>query len=218
MVLIALLVITYALSPEFYLQYVLELKQRERQAVEIVTVTCALIASVMMAYAAVRLWRRGVRWAALHVGLLAAASFFFGGEEINYGQVYFMQEQPGQDLQLNIHNADLPFSIQSLGSLFLIAMFLVLPILWAQRPKVKLPDDLAPSVPEWPVVVMFVITLVWSKVKSLYAATLEGNPKDHKLYSEFFEQINEQKEMLFAVMLLVYAIYRVVAVRRLKSA
>ena len=52
----------------------------------------------------------------------------------------------------------------------------------------------------------------WKEVKKIYQL-IYPDYEDQQTYIDFFEQINEHKEMLVAVTLLMYGVYRVMAVR-----
>src|SRR5688572_22693519 len=91
----------YLVSPGFYLTYVLELRRRESQAVEMATVLLLAVAVVTLAWSAWGLWREARRArsggtdleprdtagrfaAALFVTGIFAAALFFLGEEVNW--------------------------------------------------------------------------------------------------------------------------------------
>ena len=54
--LIVVLVVTYAAAPGFYLRAILAFREREHQAVEIVTFASAVIAAAALGWASIRLW------------------------------------------------------------------------------------------------------------------------------------------------------------------
>ena len=221
--LIAVLIGVHAVSPHFYLTYVLEEKQREYQAVEIFTFTCAILGSGLMFHAAWRLWR-GARDRSLRergglaiITVLALATFFFAGEEISWGQTYLGFATPAAYKPLsgetNLHNTQL--SIKALGDWFLVALFFILPAVWSLRGRWRLPGSWAPAIAEGPVVFAMAVAFVWRLYKNIYRQWLLGGPQEQDLYyMQFVEQINEHKEMLAAVSLLMYGLYRASAVRR----
>ncbi|MAE62764.1 MAG: hypothetical protein CMJ18_00710 [Phycisphaeraceae bacterium] len=229
LLLLALLAI-YLAAPDFYLAYVLEESRREYQAVEFVTVGSALIASLILAGCAVRLWRVGPsafapqagrgrfagRSGAIAIGVIALAAFFFGGEEMSWGQTYFGWKTPEDyrqvSVETNLHNVDFPISVQSIGSAFIFTVLVILPALWALRGRIglTLPGEWGPAMAEPPVIFAIVVAFAWKLFKNGYR-TLAG--EESTFYMQFVEQINEQKEMLVAVGLLLYALHRVVAVR-----
>lgn len=225
-VLIAALVCTYFISPAFYLQYVLAEQQREYQAVELITVLSALLGSMLMLTASYRLWRgsgpvdtgvagwRTGRGGAAIIALLMLATFFFAGEEANWGQTYFAGPTSVAEIgAMNLHNT-ISLPVQSLGSVFLIVMFFGLPIAWAFRRLLALPEAWAPAIAEGPVIFCMACAFAWKIVKSVYVLMLAGEAKQDRVYMQFIEQINEQKEMLVAVALLLYGLFRLCAVAR----
>jgi hypothetical protein len=230
--LIAALLATYLLAPDFYLMHVLELTQREDQIVEIATIVIAFLASILLFWSAWRLgWSRrgpGLRGGAVIVGMIGLATFFFAGEEISWGQTYLGWHTPETIQQLggetNLHNMQLPFSVQGLGSLFLVMMFVGLPIAWRLRDRLPIPKewvsgDWACAVAEGPVIFSMIVAFAWKGYKSVYRLLVPGTADDPtRFYIEFVEQINEQKELLVAVSLLLYALYRVRLARRLSQA
>ena len=237
LLLIAALVGIYLASPHFYLQFVLIGTSREHQAVELITFVCSALAGLLLLVSFRRLWRSPAagegmaerRGAAMIVGLIALATIFFAGEEISWGQSYFGWKSPESIKdhvpETNLHNIrGLPFSINSLGSLFLIIMFIVLPILWrwstsrASNAKTArcLPISWEPAMAEGAVVFSMAVAFCWKFFKDIYKRVPEA--EQTTFYVEFVEQINEQKEMLVAVTILMYALYRLAATKRLSGA
>lgn len=218
---IAGLLVIYAVSPSFYLRVVLQEQRREMQAVEIVTFICAFAGAILTLRTA---WRRfrpshttwsvwGEMGAVAIMAAIGLAALFFAGEEINYGQTWFGSDVEG-DMQgvvndFNVHNHFELFSIQGLGSLFLIVTFLLLPLAWRKRDRFGLPAGWSPAIAEGPVVLTIFIAFLWKEVKNIYRAMVDvGDPPDPRFYWEFLEQANEQKEMLVAIGILMYGIYR----------
>jgi hypothetical protein len=207
---IFLLVMTYMFEPEFYLRWVIEPRGREYQILEILTVAATFLASILLAVWIRRSWPSAGpsdRIGIATVAVIALAAFFFGAEEISWGQTYFGWGTPESYRELagetNLHNTGIP--VQSLGSVFLVVMFFVLPLVWALG--FRRPAGLRSAIAEGPVIACVAFAFLWQEVKSLYRFL----HKDHALrpnYIEFFEQINEHKEMLIAVALLLYAIFR----------
>ena len=251
---VAVLLIVYALSPEFYLRFFLNRYHREHQVVELVTFVSALSAAALLSWSAAVYWRRyrlrakipGLPGGPLLIAMVALASFFFAGEEISWGQTWFGWDSPDAFLdhqglgETNLHNIEgVPFSFQALGSVFIVTVLIGLPLLWAsrgalRRKGVELPEDWAPAVAEWPVVVSTVFAFLWGSWKGLYVAVVGRDPIHPEqltpwfadlvaqyrrppisspFYWQFVEQLNEQKEMLVAMALLVYAVYRVISMR-----
>ena len=224
--LIVVLVGTYAVAPGFYLRVILACQEREHQVVEIVTFASAVIAAATLGWASIRLWVMRPSTmpggGSLIVGVIAAAAFFFAGEEISWGQDYFGWATPeamqAHTPQTNLHNIDrLPIRVQTLASLFLIAMFFVLPGVWKLGRDHGLPRDWQPAIAEGPVVSCMAVAFLWRGSKKLYCwlnPEWEADPTAHPWYWNFFEQVGEQKEMLVAISLLMYGSYRLQIVRR----
>lgn len=209
-----MLTMCYLFAPEFYLKWVLNEQEREYQVVELVTFGTAFTASVLLGIWLWRMWKQEGR-AALYglatVGVIALATFFFAGEEVSWGQTYLGWKTPETmrefSHETNIHNSSLP--IQALGSVFLVVMFFVLPAVWAlgKRFGWKIPASMEPAIAEGPVIVCMAFAFGWKETKSLYR-WLNPDYETRAVYIDFFEQINEHKEMLVAVSLLMYAVLR----------
>ncbi|MHC5023779.1 MAG: hypothetical protein ACYTGG_07695 [Planctomycetota bacterium] len=233
------LVATYHAAPDIYLRHVLESKSRETQLVEVITFGSALLGGVLLAWSAWRLWRRrrtaNVGLGAMLIGVVALAAIFFAGEEVSWGQTWMGWETPEEyksvSVETNLHNVEyeisipLPFtgrsltirpSVQSLGSLFIICVFVVLPLLWGMGWR-RLPPALAPAIAELPVLVCTLFAFAWKTYKNLYKA-INPDYEDSTYYWQFVEQLNEHKEMLVAVSLLLYGIGRVRRLRRIRLA
>jgi hypothetical protein len=225
---IVLLLGVYLVSPGFYLEHVLHLLRRELQAVEIATFVCAFAGAASILVAAWRHHRmnrgdlspRGPAGATAIMALIGLAALFFAGEEINYGQTWFGSDVEG-DMQgivndINLHNHFELFSIQSAGSLFLIIMFLLLPLAWRFRSRTNVPAAWRPAIAEGPVAWTIFLAFAWKEVKNLYRRFVDvpDEPPDPHFYWEFLEQVNEQKELLVAVGLLMYGILRLGAVKQ----
>ncbi len=226
---IAAMVGIYLVDPQFYLAYILEALHRETQAVEIGTFIFLVLAGLGLIGA---VWRQARHWRAtrepgsgLALGILVLvmlACFFVAGEEIDWGDTWGLwgKNAPKGDLvALNLHNTS-ALPIKSLGSLFLIVVFFGLPLAWALRDRLKLPAGLVAAVPQWPVVVAMAIAFAWRLVKNVYILSVGGKGNlgaygDGGVYWDFIEQINEQKELLIAVALFLYALWRLRATRRL---
>jgi hypothetical protein len=222
---------TYLLSPQFYLDYVLELTLRESQAVEVATVTFLVLALVPMGWASWQLWfRRPAPSAAggfrgwLHrngafgfVTSMTLATAFFLGEEINWGQTFLHwgtpEPQKQMEFQTNLHNNLGGLSVQALGSLCLSVAIFGLPLAWQFRRPLHLPQSLEPAVPQLPVVMCLAVAMSWKWFKSVYRS-MHGDLTGDSFYWGFVEQINEQKELLVALALMLYGLYRIRALRQ----
>lgn len=215
----------YAISPEFYLTWILESQQRETQAVEISTFIAGLIASILLARAAWLITRslwpnKPDRSTVAIIVMIAAATIFFTGEEISWGQSYLGWKTPENYAggETNLHNVDLPIRIQSLGSLFLIVMFFGIPIAWAFRQKLNLPESWRLIVAPGPVIFTFACAFAWSRVKDLYRTLYpEAEKNQADVYVQFVEQMKEHKELLFAIALLMYGLHVLRQYRQTRS-
>jgi len=222
--LVAALCITYAVSPEFYQVYVLHIEQRETQIVEYITFFSALTGGLLLLWSSIRILSVGGRpWfaAAAIVGVIGLAGIFFAGEEASWGQHFFGWETPEEirehTIETNLHNTEIP--VQSLGSLFLIIMFFLLPLAWRFRRRIRLPRRWRLAVAEGPVVFCMAVAFAWKEVKRVYMFIVPEEERElSRFYLDFLEQFNEHKEMLVAVGLLMYGVYRVRAVRRWRAA
>lgn len=235
----AALIGTYLASPAFYSTYVIDAEMREYQAVEITTFTTSTLAGIMLLWSAWMLGRRRpavdpeesmVRrlaegWGAAGiVGVAGAASLLFAGEEVNWGQTFLHWGVPESEKPhpTSLHNNDNEFaiSVNQLGALYLIGQFIVLPLVWRFRDRWRLPiigrvpDSWRAAIPEAPVIFTFIVSVLWKLIKDLYERP--ENPGEDAFWDGFVWQINEHKEMLVGItLLLMYAFYRVAAARRL---
>lgn len=228
LLIVAALLAIYLVDRDFYLTYVLEYQHREYQAVEMVTVTFAGIASALLFYTAARLggpawYTRRDRTMTLHqrfdhwfptllILAVALSALFFVGEELSWGQTFeywgVAENEKPIEYETNLHNnLDLP--MQSVGQGFLMFVFFIAPAVWVFREKLDLPAHWGVVIADGPVIVAAAAAFVWKGVKEVYVAAL-GTAESDIFYWGFIEQINEQKELLVALSLLLYAIYRVV--------
>lgn len=223
-VLAAVPALFYLAAPEFYLRVVLNDQMREYQAVEMVTFGAALLGGVLLAIGARRLWKvrpgpdygpQGLRGVPDRLGAFALvagsalAGVFFAGEEVNWGQTFLhwgvgerMQER---DITLNLHNTTDLISIQSFGSIYVLATFVAVPLIWAFRERLNLPDAWRAAIPVLPATLAVLLGLSLSELKDVYAA-LTPDYKNDAHYIAFFEQLNEQKEMMIGVALMLFGV------------
>ncbi|MEE8125047.1 MAG: hypothetical protein V3T42_04470 [Nitrospirales bacterium] len=219
LILTGLIWLTFWLSPDFFLSYVLEEKSREYQVVELMTFICAFIAGVILFYSTWQLWILNRLWAAVVVGIMALASIFFAGEEISWGQSYWDWATPRWwnqyvGYETNFHNSQISvWGFHQLAWVFLFGMFVVFPLAWKFRRYSGISLCLKPAVPEWPVVFSFMVALLYRELKILYTWWF---PLD-QFFQEFIWGINEHREMLVAVCLLFYALYSMQNVASLAS-
>ena len=226
---IAALFITYTVSPDFYARYVLHIRHRESQAVEIATAGFLVIATVTLAWSSARLWARSRRapfalpgaagaldrfGAAAFVTAMLAAAVFFLGEELNWGQTITLWINPSRtiDFQTNLHNNVPMISLQGLGSLCVAIALFGVPLAWARREPLGIPASFRPAVPEGPVIFCAAVAFGWKWFKDIYRA-VRGGAADDAFYVGFVEQINEHKELLIAVAFALYGLYRLRATR-----
>jgi hypothetical protein len=153
----------------------------EYQVLELGTFVMALAAAVILLNAGMRLMRSlaafsseseakrrwiSPRWGGGLILFTGAASLFFAGEEVNWGQTFFHWGIAASKVlevfgPTSVHNEDLSVSIQALGTLFLFCFFIGLPLLWTLRSRSALPLSLQPALPEGPCVAAFVVALLW---------------------------------------------------------
>lgn len=219
----------YLVSPAFYLRHILEEQTRETGLVEITTWIAAFASAFLLWHAA---WRRRepgrkfyYQTAALFLLAVGLAAFFLGGEEISWGQTWFGWATPEtyDSGETNIHNNQvlkrLGINVNSLGSLFLIVVFAVFPIVskvWKKKPPFFQPlEKVVPGA----LAISFIATgFIWKETKSIYRAfTTDAQQEASIFYMQFLEQINEQKEMLMALALLVFAVQMFMLARREKE-
>lgn len=101
----------------------------------------------------------------------------------------------------------------------MFSIFFLLPLSWNFRHILHLPSDLAPAIPEGPVISALAIALVIREVKGIYRAFsplwyqevyIPWVEVHDKFYQEFLWGMNEYREMLVALALFMYASYRIV--------
>jgi hypothetical protein len=145
------------------------------------------------------------------VGVCCLASFFFAGEEMNWGQTFVHWGVPEEQkpFEVNIHNHfAMPFTVMNLGDFFLFSFFIGMPILWRFRNHYGIPQTWAPAIPPWSVVFGLIVASSWEKVKFLY---LFANPAlgtdSSGLYKDFLQELNEHKEMFLAFLFLMYGLF-----------
>ncbi len=216
------LVITYVMWPKFFVSYIFQIQEREFQLVEILTFLAASTAGGLLLISFWNLYRKSNYWAAGLVGIIAMAALFFAGEEISWGQSYFQWHTPSWwtknfSSETNLHNSRLP--VHQLAGLFMFSIFFLLPLSWNFRHILHLPSDLAPAIPEGPVISALAIALVIREVKGIYRAFsplwyqevyIPWVEVHDKFYQEFLWGMNEYREMLVALALFMYASYRIV--------
>jgi hypothetical protein len=212
----------------FYLTHILEERYREYQLVEMITFGCSVLAAGCGFLAAGLVFRQVrerfpdggplARWFSPGLlGVSALASLFFAGEEVNWGQTFARWGRPEftqdaataeQYTAQSIHNNLEGLSVQSMGSVFLIVVLVVLPIVWTRRKRLGLPAAWGPAIACWPAAATVASAYVLKEVKSVYRSAVgKDQAKLDVFYMGYLEQINEQKEMLLALALLLYLGY-----------
>ncbi|MEO1128835.1 MAG: hypothetical protein AAFX05_03900 [Planctomycetota bacterium] len=215
------LLVVYLVAPEFYLAHILREDAREYQFVEIVTFGSSAVASAILLWCTSRFWKERIVGATILVGTLFAATLFFAGEEVSWGQTWFGWDTPESfesfSHETNIHNSGLP--VRTLAPVFLASYFFVFPAIWSLRHKVRLPADWSPAVPEAPAIFAMAFAFGWKQIKNVYRLlSPDANQSEPGIYRDYIEQLNEQMEMLAAVAILIYALSLLRTVRRLRSA
>ncbi len=216
----ASLLLTYFISPDFYLTYVLNGLNREAQAVENITFFSALFASLILFKNSYSLSKSGKenRVSVAYIFIIGLAIFFMAGEEASWGQSYFQWKTPEAydtlAVETNLHNTKLP--LHALGNLFIFIMFIFLPIAFRNNLKIFSGINLKIWVlPNNGVIFFILYAVLWRSFKStfqyLYTRDILATIP---FYMNFLEQINEQKEMLLAVAFFVYALYIDSAVKK----
>ena len=226
---ISALAFTYVTAPNFYVTYIFQMEERELQLVEILAFLAASMASGLLLISTWKFLNGPNYWAAGLVGLVAMAALFFAGEEISWGQSYFQWTTPtwwqeNFSGETNLHNSRLP--VHQLSALFILSIFFILPFSWNFRAYLHLPLALEPAIPESPVISAIGIAFIFRELKGIYRAFAPNwykeveipwiEPHD-RFYQEFIWGMNEYREMLVALALLMYAGYRLAAAKRLFS-
>jgi hypothetical protein len=224
---ILLLVFTYVTAPHFYVSYIFQIEERELQLVEILTFLAAGMAGGLLLFSTWKFWKAENYWAAGLVGLVALAALFFAGEEISWGQNYLQWTTPtwwGEHFsgETNLHNSSLP--VHQLSALFILSIFFLFPFSWKFRTYLHLPLTLEPVIPEGPVISAIGIAFLFRELKGIYRefAPLWYREVDipwiephDQFYQEFLWGMNEYREMMVALALLMYAGYRLAAAKRM---
>lgn len=158
----------------------------------------------------VRLLER--RGSVLIIASAGLAALFFAGEEISWGQTIFHWNTPATikaaTPETNLHNVDF-LPIHSLANVYLACMYFGVPIAWCLRRRVPLFGHWRVAVPEGPVWFTMIVAAGWRFVKVVYLKLdPAGEDTGAPLYTQYIEQINEHREMIIAVALLVYGLFR----------
>jgi len=219
MVLILLSFILATAAPEFYTKFIQDPQQGEFEAVELMTFFCSFSAGVVLCGCTVRLLRERGRIdpGVFVIGLAAMGSLFLAGEEINWGQTWMNWGVPAAVVgkgPLNLHNRDVFNLVENGGTAALLVLFFWVPVLWHTRWAKHLPESLAPAISESSVSFVIVFGL-------LFEGDLLRLPFVQQILSGFFSQapgsgwyetvrfhVNELKELIIAVGLLIYSLNR----------
>lgn len=204
MALVPLLLLTliwgsFWISPNFYFTYMLVENNREFQIIEILTFLSGALAGFILVYVAYQFW--ALHWweAAIWVGIMAMATIFFAGEEISWGQSYWDWETPkwwGEYIsrETNFHNSRVAqpssFRLTHWGGIFLLVMFVIVPVLWVYQDHVGLSLILAPAMPDFVSVVTIVVASLYRESKN----TLESWLLSGAIIKIFYgELVNTEK-------------------------
>lgn len=221
------LVFTYVTAPHFYVSYIFQIEQRELQLVEILTFLAASMAGGLLLISTWKFLKEPNYWAAGLVGLVATAALFFAGEEISWGQSYLQWTTPtwwqeNFSGETNLHNSRFP--VHQLSALFILGIFFLLPFSWKFRNYLNLPLALEPAIPEGPVISAIGIAFIFRELKGIYRefaplwyreVEIPWIEPHDQFYQEFIWGMNEYREMLVALSLLMYAGYRLAAAKRM---
>lgn len=208
------LLFIYLFNPEFYLRFIIHPVERETQLVEGITFISALLAGIILFRRAHLGRQKGKslvnQWGICVLYLVAFSALFMAGEECSWGQSFFGWATPETykkvSVETNLHNTGIP--IQTLGSAFLIVIFFVLPSVWYLL-KDRAPLLLEIGIPSGPAIFCIGYSFGWKMIKTIYRQMHTEAEQLHSIfYTQFIEQVNEHKEMLVAVGLLMYAIDR----------
>ncbi len=211
--LIVLIWAAFWISPDFYFTYLLEKVNREYQVIEILTFLCAALAAVMLFWTAY--WfREYCSWeSVVWIGIMAFASLFFAGEEISWGQSYFSWDTPdwwGEHIsrETNFHNSRIyrasTIRLTHWGGIFLLLMFVVIPVMWVFQHHVGLSFNFAPAMLDFGSMMTIVVASLYRESKNIVEACMPSGI----IYEDFLWGFSEHREMLVAVGLLLYAISR----------
>lgn len=138
------------------------------------------------------------------------ATLIFAGEEISWGKIYLGWITPSWwrgnfGGSTKLHSTKLPVS--QLAAIFLLVIFFLLPLAWRFQPPLRLPVELEPAIAEGPVIFTIAFAAIYRELKGVYLWFMPLECED-RLYREFFWGLNEHKEMLIAIAMLFYALYR----------
>jgi hypothetical protein len=205
------LLIVFLISPQFYLDHILDPCGREFQWVEILTFVSSLTAGILLSMVWIKRYQtpriEAKLWGTILIGFVGLASLFFAGEECSWGQTYFnseRQDYSGGNQERNLHNSGFP--IQSLGSLFIFCVFIVLPVLSRIHRTQGIIIPFGITIPSSPILFCMCFAFLWKQCKTLYRFWVPNSEAMlSPFYRSFMEQMNEHKEMMIAVGLLMYA-------------
>ena len=222
------LVGTYLTAPQFYVSYIFQIQEREFQVVEILTFLAAGMAGSLLLMATWNFFNAKNYWASSLVGMIAMAALFFAGEEISWGQSYLQWATPTWwqehfSGETNLHNSSFP--VHQLAALFMFSFFFLLPFCWRFRSTfhLPLPQALGPAIPEGPVIFAIAMAIVFREFKGIYRSFSPHWYREvdipwvefhDQFYQEFLWGMNEYREMLVALSLLLYAGYQIMAAKK----
>ena len=218
LLLLVLIWLAFWVSPNFYFTYMLEENNREYQIIELLTFLSAALAGCILIYVTHQFWVLHSVEAAIWVGILALATIFFAGEEISWGQSYFEWDTPqwwGEYIsrETNFHNSRVDqansFRLTHWGGVFLLVMFVILPVLWKNQNRIGLSLNLAPAMPDFGSMVTIVVASLYRESKSIFKSVLPAG----EIYDNFLWGVSEHREMIVAIGLFIYAVSRWKAIK-----
>ncbi len=210
---LALVWISFWISPNFYFTFLLEESNREYQIIEILTFVAGAIAGLVLVYVAYQFWALRQWEAAAWVGVMALATIFFAGEEISWGQSYLAWETPqwwGDYIsrETNFHNSRAgqanTVRLTQWGGIFLLVMFVIAPIVWVYQHRLGLSLNLSPAMPDFGSMATIVVASLYRESKGIFKSLLPSG----KIYEDFLWGISEHREMVVAIGLFLYALSR----------
>jgi hypothetical protein len=99
------------------------------------------------------------------------------------------------------------FPVPHLAAVFLLVIFFLLPLAWKFQSPLGLPVALEPAIAEGTVIFTIGIAAIYRELKGVYFWLSPFGDQNH-FYEDYFWGLNEHKEMLIALAMLLYALYR----------
>ena len=86
-------------------------------------------------------------------------------------------------------------------------IFFLLPLVWKFQLPFRLSESLKPAIPEGPVIFTIAFATIYRELKGVYFWLHPPGYRD-RFYEEFLWGLNEHKELLIGIAMLLYALYR----------